>query len=135
MVTLRWKDKTSSQVSRNWISSWSEGVICLIIIACCGFTAGALYRFGASLFFLIVPVVIAVFAAAALCCRHVSTVQYHTNGIINYITIISCILFALQIQKKSLKFIGVSTHTDVGHWNQNIPLQSIVDVPVAHYPS
>ncbi|XP_057510591.1 cationic amino acid transporter 9, chloroplastic-like isoform X1 [Actinidia eriantha] len=73
VVTLRWKDKTSSQVSRKWISSWREGVICLIIIACCGFTAGALYRFGASLFFLIVPVVIAVFAAAALYCRQVYT--------------------------------------------------------------
>ncbi|KAL6965091.1 Cationic amino acid transporter 9, chloroplastic, variant 2 [Sarracenia purpurea var. burkii] len=73
VVTLRWKDKTSSQVSRGWISNWREGVLCLVIIACCGFTAGAIYRFDASLFFLIVPVVIAIFATAALYRRQVYT--------------------------------------------------------------
>ncbi|KAI8556761.1 hypothetical protein RHMOL_Rhmol05G0280100 [Rhododendron molle] len=56
VVTLRWKDKSSSQVSRRWISSWREGVLCLIIIASCGFTAGAVYRFNASFVFLIVAV-------------------------------------------------------------------------------
>ncbi|GFS35564.1 cationic amino acid transporter 9 [Actinidia rufa] len=87
VVTLRWKDKTSSQVSRKWISSWSEGVICLIIIACCGFTAGALYRFSASLFFLIVPVVIAGFAAAALCWRQLHYEAWVRFVVLSIITI------------------------------------------------
>ncbi|KAG5565419.1 hypothetical protein RHGRI_001341 [Rhododendron griersonianum] len=69
VVTLRWKDKSSSQVSRKWISSWREGVLCLIIIASCGFTAGAVYRFNASFVFLIVAVIAAIFAAAALYLR------------------------------------------------------------------
>ncbi|XP_028098029.1 cationic amino acid transporter 9, chloroplastic isoform X1 [Camellia sinensis] len=68
VVTLRWKDKTN-QVSRRWMSNWREGVLCLVIIGCCGFAAGAIYRFNASFIFLIVAVVIAIFAAAALYCR------------------------------------------------------------------
>ncbi|KAH7849653.1 hypothetical protein Vadar_020985 [Vaccinium darrowii] len=73
LVTLRWKDKSSSPVSRRWISSWREGVLCLIIIASCGFTAGAIYRFNASFVFLIIPVTAAIFAAAALYLRQVYT--------------------------------------------------------------
>ncbi|XP_058213358.1 cationic amino acid transporter 9, chloroplastic isoform X1 [Rhododendron vialii] len=74
VVTLRWKDKSSSQVSRRWISSWREGVLCLIIIASCGFTAGAVYRFNASFVFLIVALIAAIFAAAALYLRQAYTV-------------------------------------------------------------
>ncbi|KAI8572400.1 hypothetical protein RHMOL_Rhmol01G0195600 [Rhododendron molle] len=73
VVTLRWKDKSSSQVSRRWISSWREGVLCLIIIASCGFIAGAVYRFNASFVFLIVAVIAAIFAAAALYLRQVAS--------------------------------------------------------------
>uniref|UniRef100_A0A5B7BQD1 Cationic amino acid transporter C-terminal domain-containing protein n=1 Tax=Davidia involucrata TaxID=16924 RepID=A0A5B7BQD1_DAVIN len=71
VVTLRWKDKTANQVSTRWISNWREGVICLVIIASCGFVAGALYRFSASFIFMLVAVVIAIFASAILYCRQV----------------------------------------------------------------
>ncbi|XP_057981492.1 cationic amino acid transporter 9, chloroplastic-like [Malania oleifera] len=71
VVTLRWKDKTGSQVSTRWTSSWREGVICLIIIACCGFSAGLFYRINASFVLLLIAVVIAILASAALYCRQV----------------------------------------------------------------
>lgn len=66
VVTLRWKDKTSSQVSPRWTSAWQEGVICLLIVAFCGFGAGLFYRYGASFIFPVIVAVIAVLAAAAL---------------------------------------------------------------------
>ncbi|KAH6817761.1 cationic amino acid transporter 9 [Perilla frutescens var. frutescens] len=69
VVTLRWKDKTSTR----WISNRAEGIICLIAIACCGFATGILFRFGASFAFLIVASVIAVFAAATLYLRQAYT--------------------------------------------------------------
>ncbi|XP_050237236.1 cationic amino acid transporter 9, chloroplastic [Mercurialis annua] len=70
VVTLRWKDKTSSRVSSRWTSIWQEGVICLVIVAYCGFCSGLLYRYGASVIFLVITVVIAVLAAVALNFRH-----------------------------------------------------------------
>ncbi|KAM3685499.1 hypothetical protein ACJW31_11G122500 [Castanea mollissima] len=63
VITLRWNDKTASQVLS---SSWLEGVICLITVACCGFGAGLLYRVSASFIFLIVAVVVASIASLAL---------------------------------------------------------------------
>ncbi|XP_059651635.1 cationic amino acid transporter 9, chloroplastic isoform X2 [Cornus florida] len=71
VVTLRWRDKAASQVSRKWISNRQEGVICLIVIAATGFAAGVLYRFSASFIFLVVAVVIAIFASAVLYRRQV----------------------------------------------------------------
>ncbi|KAJ9188525.1 hypothetical protein P3X46_003877 [Hevea brasiliensis] len=73
VVTLRWKDKAVSQVSSRWTSAWQEGVICLIIVACCGFAAGLFFRYGASVVFLVIAIVIAVLAAAALYFRQVYT--------------------------------------------------------------
>ncbi|KAL0309110.1 UNVERIFIED_CONTAM: Cationic amino acid transporter 9, chloroplastic [Sesamum radiatum] len=61
VVTLRWKDKTSSQASTRRISRRREGIICLFTIACCGFAAGVLFRYGASFVFLILAAVIAIF--------------------------------------------------------------------------
>ncbi|XP_065859176.1 cationic amino acid transporter 9, chloroplastic-like [Euphorbia lathyris] len=69
VVTLRWKDKTSIQASSRWTSAFAEGVICILIVAFCGFGAGLFYRFGASFVFLIISVVIAVLATAALYMR------------------------------------------------------------------
>ncbi|WCJ22994.1 cationic amino acid transporter 9 [Euphorbia peplus] len=69
VVTLRWKDKTSSQVSFRRTSAFTEGVICILVVAFCGFGAGLFYRYGASFAFLIVAVVIAVLATAALYVR------------------------------------------------------------------
>ncbi|KAL0007573.1 hypothetical protein SO802_009075 [Lithocarpus litseifolius] len=63
VITLRWNDKTASQVLS---SSWLEGVICLITVACCGFGAGLSYRVSASFIFLIVAVVVASIASLAL---------------------------------------------------------------------
>ncbi|KAK6162625.1 hypothetical protein DH2020_002466 [Rehmannia glutinosa] len=71
VVTMRWKDKTSSQSSHRWISNRAEGIIYLLAIACCGFAAGVLFRFDASYFFLIVPSFIAIVSVAALCLRQV----------------------------------------------------------------
>ncbi|GLT84327.1 hypothetical protein SLE2022_025630 [Rubroshorea leprosula] len=68
VVTLRWKDKKGQ--SSRWISAWLEGVIYLVIVACCGFAAGVLYRYSASFIFLIIMAVIAILACAALCLRH-----------------------------------------------------------------
>nr|GMD65123.1 cationic amino acid transporter 9, chloroplastic [Ipomoea batatas] len=70
-VTLRWKDKNVNEVSTRFISGSSEGIICLILVACCGFAAGALYRFGAPFGFLVLSAVIAILAAAALHFRQV----------------------------------------------------------------
>lgn len=70
VIALRWKDRTSRNDSSRLTSAWREGVICLIIIACCGFGAGLFYRINASYILLIVAVVIAVLASAMLCLRH-----------------------------------------------------------------
>ncbi|KAL0464576.1 UNVERIFIED_CONTAM: Cationic amino acid transporter 9, chloroplastic [Sesamum latifolium] len=73
VVRLRWEDETSSQASTKLISSRAEGIIYLLAIACCGFTAGVLFRFGASFIFLIVAAVIGILSAAALYVRQVHT--------------------------------------------------------------
>ncbi|KAL2251609.1 cationic amino acid transporter 9, chloroplastic [Sesamum indicum] len=73
VLTLRWKDKTSSQASTRRISRRGEGIICLFTIACCGFAAGVLFRYGASFVFLILAAVIAIFSAGALYLRQVYT--------------------------------------------------------------
>ncbi|KAK6260931.1 hypothetical protein SCA6_015405 [Theobroma cacao] len=69
VVTLRWKNKTGNQASSKCMSTWCEGVICIVTVACCGFATGVLYRYGASFIFMIVAVVIAILACAALCYR------------------------------------------------------------------
>ncbi|XP_077244986.1 cationic amino acid transporter 9, chloroplastic-like isoform X2 [Tasmannia lanceolata] len=74
VITLRWRDKAESQVYRRWISTWHEGVICLVAVACCGFVVGLSYRFNTSYIFSLVAVLIAVLAIAALCCR-----QFYTD--------------------------------------------------------
>ncbi|XP_014498280.1 cationic amino acid transporter 9, chloroplastic isoform X2 [Vigna radiata var. radiata] len=68
VVVLRWKDKKGSQVSS---SAEREGVICLIVVALCGFATGLLYRYDASFIFLILTIVIAAGASAALVFRQV----------------------------------------------------------------
>ncbi|KAK9757777.1 hypothetical protein RND81_01G185100 [Saponaria officinalis] len=69
VLSLRFKEQSASQNSGRWLSKWAEGVIWLVVLACCGFTAGALYRFNASYFFLIIPVVVALVALGALYLR------------------------------------------------------------------
>ncbi|KAL9225044.1 hypothetical protein vseg_001015 [Gypsophila vaccaria] len=66
---LRFKEQTANEASGRWLLRWAEGVVWLVVLTCCGFTAGALYRFDASYFFLIIPIVIALVALAALYLR------------------------------------------------------------------
>ncbi|KAL5095986.1 hypothetical protein RYX36_000313 [Vicia faba] len=68
VVVLRWKDKTSGQVSP---SAKREGVLCLIVVALSGFTAGLLFRYEVSIIFVIVAIVVAVGASLALLFRQV----------------------------------------------------------------
>ncbi|XP_026424904.1 cationic amino acid transporter 9, chloroplastic-like [Papaver somniferum] len=73
VVTLRWKEKAASQFSTKWISSRQEGIICLVVVALSGFTAGLCYRFNASFIFMIVAAVVAVISGGALHFRQVYT--------------------------------------------------------------
>ncbi|KAL8235905.1 hypothetical protein R6Q59_016986 [Mikania micrantha] len=66
VMTLRWDN---SQVSKRM-----EGITCITVIACCGFVAGILYRYSSSTLaniFLILPIAVAIFAAADLQFRQV----------------------------------------------------------------
>jgi len=72
VLSLRFKEKSANQASGRWCSRWAEGVICLVVLACCGFAAGVMYRFDASYYLLIIPLFIAVVAFAALYLRQVS---------------------------------------------------------------
>ncbi|KAL1546507.1 Cationic amino acid transporter 9, chloroplastic [Salvia divinorum] len=71
VVTLRWTDKSTSEVSSKRISRRGEGIICLCALACCGFASGALFRFEASFVFIILGCVVAVVSGAALYLRQV----------------------------------------------------------------
>ncbi|PON60878.1 Amino acid/polyamine transporter [Parasponia andersonii] len=68
VLSLRWKGKTASQVSS---ATWSEGVICIFVVALGGFGAGLSYRLSASFIFLLVALVVAVLALIALLFRQV----------------------------------------------------------------
>ncbi|CAI0445919.1 unnamed protein product [Linum tenue] len=55
VVTLRWNDRhADDRVLSRWTSPWQEGVICLIVVACCGFATGVSYRYDGSFIFMIV---------------------------------------------------------------------------------
>lgn len=73
VLSLRFEEKSVSQASPRWCSKWAEGVIWLVVLACCGFGAGVMYRFGASYFFLIIPLTIALVALVVLYLRQVYT--------------------------------------------------------------
>lgn len=75
VITLRWNDNIGSQVSVTLMSHRQEGIICILVIASCGFAAGILFRFVVSALAyicLVVPVTIAIVAAAALRFRQVN---------------------------------------------------------------
>lgn len=77
VIVLRWNDKKANQIPSRWTSASREGVICLVIIAACGFSGGLCYRLSSAYFFLLIPGVIAVLACASLCFRQVS-INLHT---------------------------------------------------------
>ncbi|XP_078163295.1 cationic amino acid transporter 9 [Carex rostrata] len=71
VLTLRWKDRGDIHASKMRLSSWCEGVTCLVIVAVSSFAAGLCYRFGAPFVSLVIFFLIAVAAAAALYFRQV----------------------------------------------------------------
>ncbi|XP_074272808.1 cationic amino acid transporter 9, chloroplastic-like [Silene latifolia] len=73
VLSLRFKEKSENQASGRRLSRWAEGIIWLVVLACCGFTAGAVYRFDDSYLFLIIPLVIALIGLAALYSRQTYT--------------------------------------------------------------
>ncbi|XP_076896708.1 cationic amino acid transporter 9, chloroplastic-like [Bidens hawaiensis] len=69
VITLRWKASIGSQISSTSMPRRREGIVCITVIACCGFTAGILFRCVVSPFayiFLIIPIIIAILATTAL---------------------------------------------------------------------
>lgn len=104
VVSLRWKDKIPDRASTRWISKRTEGIINLLAIACCGFAAGALFRFGASFVFLIVATVMAIFSAAALYLRQVSQNVWILNFIFHG-TVCFCVCVYLR-GKENLEFLN-----------------------------
>ncbi|KAL5207247.1 hypothetical protein ABZP36_031682 [Zizania latifolia] len=71
VITLRWNDKATSHNSLGSMSIWQEGVLCLVIIALCGFVAGLCYRFSYASAFMIIAFLIAVVAGFVLQFRQV----------------------------------------------------------------
>ncbi|PWA58186.1 Amino acid/polyamine transporter I [Artemisia annua] len=74
VMTLRLDDKVDTQISTTSMSKRTEGITCITVIACCGFAAGILYRYGVSTLaytFLVLPIAIAILAAAGLQFRQV----------------------------------------------------------------
>lgn len=76
VVALRLNDKKERESANRWTSSWQEGVICLVIIACSGFGAGIFYRFSASVIFILLSFGVAVVASAVLHYRQVSSLKH-----------------------------------------------------------
>ncbi|KAL8119299.1 hypothetical protein AgCh_016724 [Apium graveolens] len=79
VITLRWTDKPASQASARRQPNRMEGILCLVIISCCGFGAGLFYRFSAALAFPIIAFVIAVLAIASLFFHQVSEFQIYVK--------------------------------------------------------
>ncbi|KAI4338787.1 hypothetical protein MLD38_023800 [Melastoma candidum] len=73
VIVLRWSEKASNLISPNWISSWREGVLCLLVVACSGFCAGLFYRVSAPLVLTLSATVVALIAVVALQYRQVYT--------------------------------------------------------------
>ncbi|XP_023746995.1 cationic amino acid transporter 9, chloroplastic [Lactuca sativa] len=79
VITLRWKDNIGNQISSSMLVSVThrqEGIICIVVIASCGFAAGIVFRYvvsALSFIFLIIPIAIALLATAALRFRQEQT--------------------------------------------------------------
>ncbi|TKW40694.1 hypothetical protein SEVIR_1G262500v4 [Setaria viridis] len=70
-ITLRWNDKATSRRSLGIMSIWQEGVLCLVIVALCGFIVGLCYRYNYAIAFMVVAFLIAIAASFALQFRQV----------------------------------------------------------------
>jgi basic amino acid/polyamine antiporter, APA family len=66
VISLRWNDKATNRRSLGSMSIWQEGVLCLVIVAICGFVAGLCYRYNYSIALMVVAFLIAVAASFAL---------------------------------------------------------------------
>lgn len=71
MIILRWNDKGTSRRSLGSMSIWQEGVLCLVVVALCGFIVGLCYRFNYAIAFMVVAFMIAAAASFALQFRQV----------------------------------------------------------------
>ncbi|KAK3158631.1 hypothetical protein QOZ80_2AG0139620 [Eleusine coracana subsp. coracana] len=71
VITLRWNDKATSRRSLGSLTTWQEGVLCLVIVAVCGFVAGLCYRYNYSIVLMVVAFLIAVAASFTLQFRQV----------------------------------------------------------------
>ncbi|KAJ6804569.1 cationic amino acid transporter 9, chloroplastic [Iris pallida] len=129
LITLRWKNKTVSQISGRWISTWHEGVICLLVVASCGFLAGLCYRFNASFILLIICTLVAVLATAALHLRqvYVAPPGFSCPGVPT--VPVACIFFNIflfaQLHEEAwyrfviLSLISVGTYAFYGQYHAN----------------
>ena len=77
VITLRWNDKGTSRRSLGSMSIWQEGVLCLVIVALCGFIVGLCYRFNYAIAFMVVAFVIAVAASFALQFHQVNSIYIY----------------------------------------------------------
>lgn len=78
VMTLRLDDTVDTQIATTSMSKRTEGITCITVIACCGFAAGILYRYGVSTLaytFLVLPIAIAILAAAGLQFRQASGIK------------------------------------------------------------
>lgn len=72
VVTLRWREKTSSNV----YPGWNEGVVSIGLVVCSGFAMGLCFRFSASILFMVLAMLVAIVSVAALHFRHVSFTKF-----------------------------------------------------------
>ncbi|KAF8049903.1 hypothetical protein N665_2094s0003 [Sinapis alba] len=115
VVALRLNDKKERESSNRWTSSWHEGVICLVLIACSGFGAGVFYRFGASVIFLLLAVGVAVSASAVLHYRRAYAQSLGSGFCCPGVPIVPCVciffnifLFAQLHYEAWIRFVVVS---------------------------
>ncbi|KAL4567214.1 hypothetical protein LXL04_022790 [Taraxacum kok-saghyz] len=71
VISLRWKDDIGNRISSTTLvlSHRHEGIICIVVVACCGFCGGILFRFLVSplaYISIVIPVSIAVLATVSL---------------------------------------------------------------------
>ncbi|CAH8273682.1 unnamed protein product [Arabidopsis lyrata] len=115
VVALRLNDKKERESANRWTSSWQEGVICLVIIACSGFGAGIFYRFSASVIFILLSVGVVVVASAVLHYRQAYAQSLGSGFSCPGVPIVPCVciffnmfLFAQLHYEAWIRFVVVS---------------------------
>ncbi|KAJ4799813.1 cationic amino acid transporter 9 [Rhynchospora pubera] len=127
VITLRWKEKGDIHAYKMRISSWCEGVTCLVVVAVSGFAAGVCYRFGGPLILLLIFFLTAVASAAALYFRQVyaETPGFSCPGVpfVPIISIFFNIFLFAQLHEEAwyrfviLSLISVGIYAFYGQYN------------------